>query len=93
MIEGNDRESRRNWMLWIFKKAGERNSNNKHYQFWRQDNHPIELSTNTMVSERLEYLHNNPVEAGIVKSPEEYLYSSACDYAGDKGLIDIELIE
>ena len=45
LIEENKQESRKNWMLWIFKKAGERNSNNKNYQFWRQDNHPIELST------------------------------------------------
>jgi REP element-mobilizing transposase RayT len=30
-IEQNKKESRRNWMLWIFKKAGERNSRNKDY--------------------------------------------------------------
>ncbi len=79
-------------MLWIFKKAGERNSNNKNYQFWRQDNHPIELSTNKIMEQRLNYLHNNPVEAGIVEEPEHYLYSSARDYAGQKGLLNVEFI-
>ena len=93
LIEENKAESRRNWMLWIFKKAGEKNSNNKNYQFWRQDNHPIELSTNEMMEQRLDYIHNNPVEEGIVAEPEHYLYSSAGDYAGKKGLLKIEFIE
>ncbi|MEO9964491.1 MAG: transposase [Reichenbachiella sp.] len=92
MIESNAKESRKNWMLWIFKKAGERNNNNKNFQFWRQDNHPIELSTNQMMEQRLDYLHNNPVEAGIVDEPEHYLYSSARDYSGKKGLLKVEFI-
>tara|TARA_R110002124_G_scaffold280073_1_gene453104 strand:- start:664 stop:1044 length:381 start_codon:yes stop_codon:yes gene_type:complete len=37
-LESNNKESRRTWMLWMFKKAGKENSNNKTYQFWRQDN-------------------------------------------------------
>ena len=44
-IENNIRESRRNWMLWIFKKAGEKNKSNFIYQFWQQENHPVECST------------------------------------------------
>ena len=42
---------------------------------------------------KLEYLHNNPVEAGFVENPEDYIYTSARDYSGIKGLIDIEIIE
>ena len=48
-IESNIQESRRDWMIWMFKRAGAKNSNNKVYQFWQQDNHPIELSTNEMI--------------------------------------------
>ena len=69
IVEENHQESRRNWMLWIFKKAGEKNSNNSKFQFWRQDNHPIELSSNEMMEQRLDYLHNNPVAEGIVENP------------------------
>jgi len=93
LIKENRQESRKNWMLWVFKKAGERNSNTKNYQLWRQDNHPIELSTNKIMEQRLDYLHNNPVEAGIVEEPEHYLYSSARDYTGIKGMLTIEFIE
>lgn len=44
------------------------------------------------MDQKLEYIHNNPVVAGIVRDPEHYTYSSAGDYAGIKGYIDIELL-
>ena len=76
----------------MFKRAGKRNSNNKGFQFWQQDNHPIELSTGLMLKQRLDYLHENPVRAGIVYEPQEYVYSSAIDYYR-KGKIDIEHLQ
>ena len=45
-----------------------------------------------MIDQRLNYLHNNPVVEGIVEEPEHYVYSSAKDYAGIKGFLDIELL-
>jgi REP element-mobilizing transposase RayT len=90
-IEGNPQESRREWMLWMFNRAGTRNPNIEKYQFWQQDNHPVELSTNEMLDQRLDYLHFNPVEAGLVDEPEKYLYSSAIDYAGGKGFVKVLL--
>ena len=92
-IAENPKESRKDWMLWMFERAGKRNSNNEHYQFWQQDNHPIELTTNGMLEQRLNYLHENPVNAGIVYEPQDYVYSSAIDYYSDeKGKIEIEHI-
>ncbi len=93
MIEGNNRESRRNWMLWIFRSAGSKNRNNKKYQFWKQDNHAEQLLSNKFMEQKLDYIHNNPVEARVVCQPEDYMYSSASTYAGRKGLLDIELIQ
>ncbi|MDB5274755.1 MAG: transposase [Chitinophagaceae bacterium] len=89
MIEANQKESRRNWMLWLFKSAGQKNSNNKHYQFWRQDNHPIELLSMEIVYQKINYIHMNPVLEGVVDQPEYYLYSSARDYAGRRGLLEL----
>ncbi len=92
-IEANVQESRKNWMIWMFKRAGSRNSNNKVYQFWQQDNHPIELSTNDMIDQKLEYLHTNPVKAGLVWEEGHYKYSSAIDYCGEQaGLLPIEVL-
>jgi len=50
------------------------------------------LTNNIMIDQRLNYIHNNPLEAGIVKNAVDYLYSSAKDYSGEQGLIKIELL-
>ena len=90
-IENNSKESRKNWMLWIFSKAGEHNTRNINYQFWQQDNHPIECSTPDIFNSKINYLHANPVRAGLVWNEEDYRYSSAVDYfTTRKGLIEIE---
>lgn len=86
-------ESRKEWLLWMMQRAGKKNSNNLGFQFWQQDNHPIELWDNYMMEQKLAYIHHNPVVSGIVDEPMHYLYSSARDYAGIKGLLDIKLIE
>ncbi|MFZ7170502.1 MAG: REP-associated tyrosine transposase, partial [Bacteroidota bacterium] len=90
-IMESPQESRREWMFKLFKQAGENNSNNTNWQFWQQDNHPIELTDATMQEQRLNYIHENPVRAGFVYKAEDYVYSSACDYGGTKGLLDLLL--
>src|ERR1700761_3166257 len=89
LIENNLQESRREWLLKSFKKAAETNSNNTKNQFWQQDNHPIELWSPKVIEQKIGYTHNNPVEAGFVEDAHEYLYSSARDYCGIKGLVNI----
>ncbi|MBC7552575.1 MAG: transposase [Taibaiella sp.] len=92
-IEQNSEESRRGWIIWMLKRAGMANSKNNNFQFWIQDNHPIQLSTGEMLLERLNYIHNNPVKAGFVAQPDHWLYSSAHDYCGGtQGLIDLMML-
>ena len=92
-IKNNPRESRKDELLWLFEKEGKANCLNKNYQFWQQYSHPIELNTEEKLYQRLYYVHYNPVEAGIVLSPEHYLYSSAVNYAGlPEKLINVILI-
>ena len=91
-IKENPQESRKEWLLKQFEEAGEKSSNVKQFQLWRHDNKPIELWSNKVIDEKLNYIHNNPVEEGLVFRAEHYVYSSAIDYAGEKGLLDIVLI-
>ena len=79
-ITKNETESRREWMLFIFKAQAEKNSHNVYYQFWRQDNQPKELYSPAFTVQKLNYVHNNAVEAGLVEKAEDYLYSSARNY-------------
>ncbi len=62
-------------MMKIFEAEGRKNPNNKIYQFWRQDNHPIEPVSNKMTDQKLDYLHDNPVEQGFVNRAEDYPWS------------------
>jgi REP-associated tyrosine transposase len=91
-IKENTRESRSEWMLTLFKNAAQINSNNVNYQFWQQHNQPIELYNNYLIEQKLDYLHNNPVKAGIVFNACDYIYSSANDYAGENGFVKVTLI-
>ena len=76
----------------MFERAGRKNSNNTKYQFWQQHNHPLILNNSVIFEQKLNYIHNNPVEAGFVEYPEQYLYSSARDYSEEKGLVNILLV-
>ena len=79
-------------MLEIFKEKGAENKRNTIYQFWQQDNRPMECFGLDFTKQKLDYIHNNPVAAGMVDRPEDYIYSSARDYAGIKGLLDLEFL-
>ncbi|HCR53740.1 MAG TPA: transposase [Cytophagales bacterium] len=91
-IESNSGESRKEWMLALMHQVGSENSNNNDWQFWQQHNHPIELLTEKMFYQKMEYIHRNPVEAGFVENEEDYWYSSARDFYDRKGLIELSYV-
>jgi hypothetical protein len=88
-IKNHPQESRKEWMIWMMERAGQHNNNNYNWQFWQQDNRPKEIKDDEMAEQKLKYIHQNPVEAGFVSEPEHWLYSSAADYSGGKGFLDI----
>jgi len=65
-------------MLNLFKHFASTNKQHTNYHFWNYTNHPIELWSPEVIMQKVEYIHNNPVRAGIVTEPQYYLYSSAC---------------
>lgn len=89
----NKRESRKKWLLDIFRRQGLKSSRNKVYQLWCHDNHPKELFSERFTEQKLHYIHNNPVAAGLVEKAEDYLLSSAKNYhLGEKSLINVAFI-
>lgn len=79
-ISDHPGESRKEWLLWMMKRAGEKSSHHNDFQLWQEGNHPIELSTPQITRQKLDYIHNNPVAAGLVYKPEDWRYSSASNY-------------
>ena len=88
----NSNESRKDWMLKYFRQAAFNNERNSNYQFWTHENHPEHLFTDKFVRQKLDYIHNNPVKAGVVQNPEDYLYSSARNYASLDSVLDVDII-
>ena len=78
-------ESRREWMLERFKKATETYSRNTNHQFWKYGNHAVEIYSHKFMWSKLDYIHLNPVRAGIVEKASHYSYSSASNYVNNEG--------
>jgi len=85
-------ESRRDWLLNLFWYAGKNDKKIKYYKVWQDGNDVKEIHSTEFLDQKMEYIHNNPVRAEIVANPEDYLYSSARDYSGEKGLVNIEFV-
>ncbi|MFH6988656.1 REP-associated tyrosine transposase [Flavobacterium collinsii] len=86
----NSPESRREWMLERFRLAIQSHSRNKEYQFWQYGNHAEEIYSNEFMWSKLDYIHLNPVKAGLVAKASDYIYSSASNYVCDSGLLKVE---
>ncbi len=67
----NDEESNANFKV---------NKYDREYQIWKREPLSIELITPSVFNQKLEYIHYNPVIAGLCEKPEDYYYSSARFY-------------
>ena len=85
-------ESRKDWLLHMFRFYVNRTEQNKEFKIWTGDNHPEEISSEAFMKIKLNYIHENPVRAGWVENVEDYLYSSASNYIGGKGLVEIDYL-
>jgi len=90
-IEESPQESRKEWLLWMFEKAGKKNSNITKYQFWQQHNKPIEVWSEKVIQQKIDYIHNNPVESGFVTDAVDWKYSSARNYQEDQTVLEIDI--
>lgn len=87
----DENESRREWMLQRFVVNATTTARNENYKVWTHDNHPLGMRLH-FVMQRVIYIHQNPVRAGWVDQPRDYLYSSARDYQDEPGLLKVERV-
>lgn len=85
-VKENSRESRKEWLLYMFRYFGKGNSANKEFQFWQNGTHAIELYSLDLILQKINYIHLNPVKAGFVEEPHHWLYSSANPFSEIKVL-------
>ncbi len=62
------------------------------FKLWTSNNHPEAIYSKKFLISKLNYIHQNPVRAGIVAESEHYNNSSATNYTNNKGIIEIDLL-
>jgi len=72
--------------LAFYKKA---HKTDRAYQFWQEGVHPEWIQNQTIMRQKVLYIHQNPVKRGYVDEPEHWRYSSARNYLGMDGLLEI----
>ena len=93
-IENNPQESRKEWLLWMFEREGKKRANTTKYlpilRDWQHTNKPIALWSTAVIKQKIDYIHNNPVEAGFVTEPTQWKYSSARNIAEEDPGFEID---
>ncbi len=72
--------------LAFYKKA---HKGDRTYQFWQEGVHPVMIQGDEMMRQKVEYIHQNPVKRGYVDEAVHWRYSSARNYAGGEGLLEV----
>ncbi len=83
----------RKWVLNQFKYFKKKYKKDSEYQVWQEGFHPQIITSEEVLKQKVEYIHNNPVKNGVVEEAEHWIYSSAKNYLCKEGCIEIDLIE
>lgn len=76
----------------MFKRTGNKQGNVSTYQVWQHHNKPIELWSDKIIKQKIDYIHNNPVVSGFVTNTIDWKYSSARNYQDDSTVLEIDSI-
>jgi REP element-mobilizing transposase RayT len=82
-------ESCREWLLERFRFAATIHPKNKEFKVWKDKNHAIELFTERVTWQKLNYIHKNPVVDKVIHNEQDYLFSSARNYYGLPHVLDV----
>ena len=86
-------ESRREWLVPLLEKGGNRQKKMSRHQLWQYNNHAEEVFSSQFARIKINYIHQNPVKAGLVDRATNYIFSSARDYAGIPGPVKVTVLD
>lgn len=87
-------DPRREWMMQHFEDFSTSLKKMEKFNLWQNCSSPLRIDYEQPRSllDRISHIHENPIREQMVELPENYLYSSARDYAGTKGLVKVKVI-
>ena len=83
----------KDWLLNQFKYFKARHKKESQHQVWQEGFHPQLVISEEMLKQKVEYIHDNPVKAGLVERAEDWLYSSAKNYLGQGGVLEVDVLD
>ena len=88
-------DPRRSWMIQRFEDFSKSLKRIEKFNVWQNCSSPLHIdpSQTGLLLDHIDHIHENPVRERIVESPEYYLFSSARDYAGMKGLVKVKVVQ
>ena len=86
-IDKNSIESRKRWLQLLLKRK--RPDGKEEIAFWQDNSYPEEIYSDKFFFQKRDYIHFNPVKAGYVSMPDHWRWSSAGDFYGRKGMIEL----
>jgi len=86
---------RKDWMIQRFEDYGKSLKRIEKLHLWQNCSSPLHIDSSQpdLLVSRIEHINENPVRERIVDLPEAYLYSSARDYMGGKGLVKVKVVQ
>ncbi|MCZ6681150.1 MAG: transposase [Candidatus Poribacteria bacterium] len=66
-----------------------RHKTDRRYQLWQEGSHPQLIQGEEIMRQKLEYIHYNPVKRGYVDDPTHWRCSSARNYGGEAGVLEV----
>ena len=91
----NERDPRREWMIRQFENFGKSLKKIERFHLWENCSSPLHIDCGQpqLLFDRIGHIHENPIRERIVDLPENYLFSSARDYSGMKGLVKVKPVQ
>ena len=86
---------RRDWMMRHFEDYGKPLRRIEKFHLWQNCSGPLRIDNQQprWLLDRIAHIHENPVRERIVEQPEAYVFSSARDYAGIRGLVNVRVVQ
>lgn len=84
---------KREWLLNQLRYYKRLHKIESEHQVWQEGFHPQMITTEEMLRQKLEYIHNNPLRRKLVERPEHWNYSGASNYILGRGCLDVDFLK
>ncbi|MDR9416677.1 MAG: transposase [Gracilimonas sp.] len=91
ILDALDERHLKEW-LEKFRAAKRSHKKDREHQLWMEGIHPKQIMSHKMMEQKINYIHHNPVKAGLVEKGSDWKFSSWGDYNGDStGLVEVTI--